>query len=89
MKGAQSEGFASEQDSQNSRVVEPEHQSQSQIEQSSSLKNESARKNLDLLRTILQEFTAEELERDIFTLNEVMVLAEDPASKKVARKKIT
>lgn len=41
-----------------------------------------------MLKTILEDFSAEELEKDIFTLNEVMVLTEDPASKKTVRKKV-
>ena len=46
----------------------------------SSQVQESTRKNLELLRTILQDYSAEELEHEIFTLNEVSATASASSS---------
>jgi hypothetical protein len=44
--------------------------------------------NLELLKTILQDFSAEELDAEIFTLNEVSIAtsAKDPTTTKSIRK---
>jgi hypothetical protein len=58
-----------EQIPQNSMVSE----SQEPPGNSTALLNESSRKNLELLRSILIDYSAVELEQEIFTLNEVTV----------------
>jgi len=44
--------------------------------------------NLELLKTILKDYTCEELETEIFTLNEVLIAtpAKVPTSTKTTRK---
>ena len=49
----------------------------------SSQQSEGAMKNIELLTTIFQDYTPEELESEIFTLNEVMIT---PPLKKAATK---
>ena len=45
---------------------------------SAAQQTESSRKNLELLKSILSDYSTEELEQEIFTLNEVTVQVAKP-----------
>lgn len=69
---SQSSQVSSKLDSQNSNVTESPVRRPLNNEAS---KNESCRKNLELLRSILLDYTDEELNQEIFTLHDVSLTA--------------